>query len=109
MKARFTPRLAAMAVALLAASVASAQVFNMPSGQTSLQFVTVGDPGNLADTTTGLGAVGYTYSIGKYDVTAAQYVAFLNAVASTDPYGLYTQSMSGPVDCNIQRSGSPGG
>jgi formylglycine-generating enzyme required for sulfatase activity len=109
MKARFTPRLAAMAVALLAASVASAQVFNMPSGQTSLQFVTVGDPGNLADTTTGLGAVGYTYSIGKYDVTAAEYVAFLNAVASSDPYGLYTPYMSGSADCNIQRSGLPGG
>ena len=27
------------------------------------------------------GAVGYTYNIGKYEVTAGQYAAFLNAVA----------------------------
>ena len=40
--------LAAMVV--LAAGSARADVFNMPAGQTSLQFVTVGDPGNAADT-----------------------------------------------------------
>ena len=43
--------LAAMVV--LAAGMAQADVFNMPDGQTSLQFVTVGDPGNAADTATG--------------------------------------------------------
>ncbi len=46
----------------------------------------VGNPGNMADTevmtdgTAGYGSVGYVYSIGKYDVTAGQYAAFLNAV-----------------------------
>ena len=107
MSPRLAPFLAAMAFALLATSLAQADVFNMSGGQTSLDFVTVGDPGNAPDTT-GLGAVSYTYSIGKFDVTAAQYVEFLNAVAKTDPYGLYTPSMAGSADCNIQRSGVPG-
>jgi formylglycine-generating enzyme len=92
---------------LLAATVASADVFSMPSGQTSLGFATVGNPGNAADTT-GLGAVGYTYKMGTYDVTAGQYVQFLNAVAGTDPYGLYYGPMSGAAYCNIQRSGAVG-
>jgi formylglycine-generating enzyme required for sulfatase activity len=75
------------------ASKASADVFNMPSGQTSVQFVTVGDPGNAPDTT-GFGAVSYTYQMGEFDVTAAQYTQFLNAVAKTDPYRLFNASMS---------------
>ena len=64
------------AIALLPTHFARANVFNMPNGQTSLQFVTVGDPGNVADSvvmmqdnTTGYGSVGYVYQIGKYDVT----------------------------------------
>jgi len=109
------------AIALLPASLARADVFHMPTGQTSLQFVTVGDPGNLADSAshsgvgtntspgTGLGAVGYKYSIGVYDVTAAQYTAFLNAVARTDTYGLYSLSMSGGfASCGISRLGLSG-
>ena len=46
----------------------------------------MGDPGNAGDTggTVEAGAVGYTYQMGEYDVTIAQYTAFLNAVASTD-------------------------
>jgi formylglycine-generating enzyme len=71
-----------------AAVVARADVFNMPSGQTSVQFVPVGNAGNAADTT-GYGSVGYDYSMGKYDVTVGQYCQFLNAVAKTDTYGLY--------------------
>ena len=48
--------------------------------------------------------------MGKYKVTAAQYVDFLNAVASTDTYGLYSIQMADPsnLGCNIQRSGAPG-
>jgi sulfatase modifying factor 1 len=93
-------------------------VMNMPAGQTSLQFVTVGDPGNAPDTTvmndqtTGYGAVSYVYRIGKYDVTAAQYAVFLNAVAATDTYGLYNKNMVNAnvpsVAAGIIQSGSPG-
>ncbi len=47
------------------------------NGLASLQFVTVGDPGNVADTT-GYGSVGNVYQMGKYDVTVGQYCQFLN-------------------------------
>ena len=96
-----------VAVALVASAVSSqADVFKMPSGETSLQFVTVGNPGNAADPTTGYGAVGYTYQMGKYDVTNAQYIAFLNAVARLgDPETLYVQSGSDP-HLGITRTGS---
>jgi formylglycine-generating enzyme len=107
---------AAMCSCTLAAQ--AADVFHMPTGQTNLQFVTVGDPVNAADTrvasdgTTGYGAVGYTYQMGKYDVTLAQYCQFLNAVARTDTYGLYNSYMatsfpnSWGVSVGIARSGS---
>ena len=90
---------------------ARADVFNLPSGQTSLQFVTVGDPGNAPDTT-GFGAVPYTYQMGKFDVTVAQYTRFLNSVAQTDTYRLYNITMS-PSDssssCGIVQNGNSGG
>ncbi len=82
-----------VAVALAVGSV-RADVFNMPTGQTSMQFVTVGNPGNAADPSTGYGAVGYTYQMGTYDVTMGQYCQFLNAVAQTDTYGLYNSVMA---------------
>ncbi len=70
------------AVTILAATmIGSAQ-----AGPISVALVTVGDPGNAADST-GFGAVNYAYQIGKYDVTTSQYAAFLNAVAATDPTG----------------------
>ena len=81
----------------------------------TMDTVPVGDRGNAADTryvTPGYGSVGYTYNIGKYEVTAAQYVDFLNHKAESDPYGLYNPNMSNPtgwLGCNIQRSGTPGG
>ena len=55
-----------------------------------------------SDGTTGYGSVAYDYKMGAYDVTVAQYVAFLNAVATTaDTYGLYNSNMeafSGALD-----------
>jgi formylglycine-generating enzyme required for sulfatase activity len=108
-----------LAAAVLASAVAaSAQgVFNMPGNETSLQFVTVGNPGNAADPATGslYGAVGYTYRMGTYDVTTAQYCQFLNAVATTsDPYGLYNSNMATDfpnylgVSLGIAQGGSAG-
>lgn len=78
----------------------------------TIETVPVGNAGNTADTT-GFGAVANTYNIGKYEVTAGQYTAFLNAVAKTDTYGLYNEYMGNQVDtlgmyCNIQRSGASG-
>ncbi len=82
-----------------------------------IETVYVADSGNAPDTrvmndgTTGYGSVGYKYNIGKYEVTAGQYTAFLNAVAATDTYGLYNTYMdtvNDPYGCNIKRSGSSG-
>jgi formylglycine-generating enzyme required for sulfatase activity len=105
---------------LLSASV-QADVFNMGgtlnpvtgvwTGQASLQFVPVGNPGNAADPSTGslYGSVGYTYQMGKYDVTVGQYVQFLNAVAKTDPYGLYNGAMATDYSTiGIAQNGSSG-
>jgi poly(3-hydroxybutyrate) depolymerase/formylglycine-generating enzyme required for sulfatase activity len=78
----------------------------------SLPLSLVENTGNAADTRTGLGAVGYRYAIGSFEVTAGQYVAFLNAVARTDPYGLYDSNPSDmatwPTGPRIQRTGNPG-
>jgi sulfatase modifying factor 1 len=82
----------------------------------TIDTVTVGDAGNAADPTvmildgtSGYGAVGYEFNIGKYEVTIGQYTTFLNSVAATDLYGLYNTSMglNGNV-AGIARSGSSG-
>jgi formylglycine-generating enzyme required for sulfatase activity len=71
----------------------------------------VGNAGNAADTHgAGYGAVSYTYNMGKFEVTAGQYTAFLNAVAATDTYGLYSEYMwSDTYGCKIQRTDTGSG
>jgi len=71
----------------------------------AIEWVTVGDPGNVADTeimndgTTGYGSVPYAYRISKYEVTNAQYCEFLNAVAAVaDSHLLFWVPVSDPVD-----------
>ena len=71
------------------------------------ESVLVADAGNPADTT-GVGAVSYEFYIGAYEVTNAQYVVFLNAVAAVDPHGLWNSEMSSHIRGGITRSGSPG-
>ena len=107
----------AAAIALLGLSIAAQAI--------TIDTVTVGNPGNtgeLSGESAGedaggmgpdkiCGSVSYTYNIGKYEVTAGQYTAFLNAKAATDNYGLYNASMDTAVSsygCNIKRSGSSG-
>ena len=101
-----------MATIVGVGSAEAADVFDMPTGLTSLDTVLVGNAGNNADTrydVSGYGAVDYEYNIGKYEVTAGQYTEFLNAVAATDTYGLYNSSMwSSSYGCKIERSGSSG-
>ena len=75
----------------------------------TIDSVPVGNAGNAADPTTGFGAVGYDYGIGKYEVTLNQYTAFLNAVAKTDTYRLYNEDMSSfRNSMGISRSGASG-
>ncbi len=84
-----------------------------------IETVPVGNPGNpgeLSGAGAGgfgpdaiVGGVAYTYNMGKYEVTAGQYTAFLNAVAATDTYRLYNTYMwSDTFGSKIQRSGTFG-
>ncbi len=64
----------------------------------NIDYVTVGNAENAADTTfdpVGYGAVGYVYNIGKYEVTNSQYTAFLNAADPTgaNANGIYNTTM----------------
>ncbi len=85
-----------------------------PAVAVTIDWVTVGDPGNAADTavmddyTTGYGAVPYAYRISKYEVTNAQYAEFLNAVAVGYNYGLYNSEMNSSPSGGITQTGSAG-
>ncbi|MFM8497673.1 MAG: formylglycine-generating enzyme family protein, partial [Planctomycetia bacterium] len=72
-----------------------------------IDWVTVGDPGNAADTG-GFGAVAESFRIMKFEFTNSQYAAFLNSVAATDTYALYNTSMGSNARGGITRSGSSG-
>jgi formylglycine-generating enzyme len=95
-------------VVCVSAAVAPAGIY-IPT----VPIVPIGGMANPADVHGALyGAVGYEYRMGKYEVTAGQYCAFLNAVArniTTDTYGLYNASgLSNVAGCKIRRSGSAG-
>jgi len=99
---------------ILLAFVMAAQV----RAEVLIDLVPVGNPGNTGQwsgLTHGpqrfVGSVPYNYQIGKYEVTAGQYTEFLNAVAKTDTYELYSMCMDysvSPWGCNIVRTGQPG-
>lgn len=64
----------------------------------------VGNAGNAGDASNGgVGSVGYTYYISTYEVTNAQYAAFLNAVdpSAGNTLALYSNGMAG-ADGGIQ-------
>lgn len=96
---------------VLLATAVSAEAINIDT-------VPVGNPGNPADTRyndfyhpNGVGSVAYSFRISKTEVTNAQYVVFLNSVAASDQYGLYSEYQDDPCCSNwggILRSGSPG-
>lgn len=79
-----------------------------------MEFVSVGNPGNLNDVDlngvdTGFGSVSYNYDISKYETTYGQYVDFLNAVAKSDPKGLFNPGMQSDLLLNgIIRTGVDG-
>ena len=78
------------------------------AGGVEMEWVVVADHRNPNDNT-GFGSVASIYEIGKYEVTAVQYTAFLNAVAATDLHGLYSADMwMSPYPCGIERHGTPG-
>ncbi len=89
-------------------------VLHGASAEVMLNWVDVGDPGNPENTvlkkdgTSGYGAVGYEFRIGKYETTNFQYSEFLNAVAATDSNDLYHTSMGTALEGGITRSGTSG-
>jgi len=94
---RFTRRLLAIHIAA-ALCLLAAPAFAEP-----IQWVTVGDPGNTADTApAGYGAVATSFQIMKYEFTNQQYTDFLNTVDAngTNPNFVYNTSMG-----NDARSG----
>ncbi len=89
-------------------ALAALACFGAPAlAQITIPTVTIGSPGNPPDATTGFGSVAYVYNIGTTEVTNAQYAAFLNAKAKSDPFGLYNLNMA-EVSGAITRSGSSG-
>lgn len=80
----------------------------------TIDWVPIGNAGNAADPTvlndgtSGYGGVAYKFDIGRYEVTNTQYNAFLNAIAKTDTYGLYSTNMNDQPYGGIQRGGFSG-
>lgn len=93
-----------MALPPVTASLTTGQKKATTTGLLNLDFVTVGDAGNPADSN-GHGAVAEVFQIGKTDIKAVDYCQFLNAVASkSDPYALYHEKMaSNPSVASITR------
>ena len=85
--------------------IALSQIFLQAAPIINIETVPVRNPNNPSDPTTGgrYGAVPYSFEIGKYDITIAQYTAFLNAVA-TNPNanpaitGLWIEEMGDPTE-----------
>ena len=99
-------------LSLVAASLCSLWLAPAASA-VSIDWVTVGDPGNFVcdpqGTTGCFGTVNQAYQISKYEVTNAQYAEFLNAKAGAlDPLALYNANMNPVAGLNggITQSGS---
>jgi sulfatase modifying factor 1 len=75
----------------------------------TIETVPIGNVGNAGDTRyAGVGSVTQFFAIGKTEVTNEQYVAMLNAVAASDPYGLYNTNMAALPWGGIVRIGLSG-
>lgn len=82
-----------------------------PVAKVTFDWVTVGNPGNAPDPLNqgvipGIGSVPDVYRIAKHEVTNEQYATFLNSVAATDTFGLYSASMGSDPRGGITQSGS---
>ncbi len=103
-----------LCVRVLALSAAIGMCCAVAAAQITIPTVPIGNPGNAPDPLTGnlYGSVTYSYNIGSTEVTNAQYAAFLNAKAKSDPFGLYngngTSTGMASSFGGITRSGSPG-
>jgi len=100
-------RLSLIAVFSLAISCVS----GVSARAITVDWVTVADPGNAADTTGNpnpAGAVAEAFQIMKFEFTNQQYTDFLNSVAATDTYSVYNANMGSNARGGITQSGSSG-
>jgi formylglycine-generating enzyme required for sulfatase activity len=93
---------------------AAAVVFSLAlaAPAVTIDWTPVGNPGNACNVEFEelpicIGGVAYSYSIGTYEVTNAQYAEFLNAKAASDPNFLYDPQM-GSAPGGITRAGGSG-
>ena len=103
--------LALLSTSAISSCSGGGSVLSGTSGNQTITYilVAVGNPGNESDPATGAGSVAYPYQIGKYDVTIAQYAAFLNAVAKTDTYALYNPNLGTDLNsAGITQTGTSG-
>ena len=85
-----------MKASTLFSALAGSLLFTAVAHAVTIDTVPIGNPGNPADTRynpSGVGSVDYNFRIGKYEVTNAQYVEFLNGV---DPTGANTLELYKP-------------
>jgi len=88
----------------------------LPARAVTFDWVLIGDAGNPPDVASNClvanaadcGSVTEPFHIARTELTNAQYVELLNAVAEADPNGLYHPSMSTDARGGITRSGGPG-
>jgi sulfatase modifying factor 1 len=76
----------------------------------AIQWVTVGDAGNTADTTN-RGAVSDSFQIMKYEFTNQQYTVFLNSVDpnGVNPNSVYNVDMGNDIRGGITNTGTTNG
>jgi hypothetical protein len=94
----FAASVLATVASLAAPGHAGIITFGSGSNQFNMEFVTIGNPGNLADTSgtpNPAGAVGYTYAIGKFEVSEdmitkynANFGTANNLVITKDTFGV---------------------
>src|SRR3954453_19012233 len=102
----------------LAFAIAFALFYPRAAQAITIETVPIGNPGNAGESQPSqpsqghaggiFGRVTTDYRIATTEVTNAQYVAFLNAVAAADPSGLYNSQMGSTSRGGITRSGSAG-
>jgi sulfatase modifying factor 1 len=82
----------------------------VPAHAIAIDWVTVGDPGNTADTT-GYGAVADEFQIMKFEFTNQQYTDFLNSVdpSGTNPNSVYNANMGSDARGGITNTGTTNG
>jgi sulfatase modifying factor 1 len=92
----------------LTAAAWAAMAWIVPAmAQVTIPTLRIGSPCNPADPARPYGSVDYLYNIGQHEVTNAEYAAFLNAKAASDPNSLYHTGMASGSG-GITRTGTSG-